>query len=59
MLEPLHEDPILWGGVHDLLISALHCPLNRALPGGYVARVEECVYLETEEALQQCTPDGN
>jgi hypothetical protein len=31
----------LWGGVHHLLMSALHQQLNQRLPAGYVALVEE------------------
>jgi len=30
-----------WGGVHHLLMSALHQQLNQRLPEGYVALVEE------------------
>lgn len=56
-MNPYLEDPTLWGGVHHLLISALHRQLNRALPQGYVALVEERVYLETEEAFRQYVPD--
>jgi hypothetical protein len=31
----------MWGGVHHLLMSALHQQLNQRLPAGYIALVEE------------------
>ena len=40
-MNPYLEDPALWGGVHHLLMSALHQQLNQRLPEGYVALVEE------------------
>jgi hypothetical protein len=40
-MNPYWEDPTLWGGVHHLLMSALHQQLNQRLPAGYIALVEE------------------
>ena len=40
-MNPYLEDPVLWGGVHHLLMRALHQQLNQRLPEGYVALVEE------------------
>jgi hypothetical protein len=58
-MNPYLEDPALWGGVHHLLMSALHQQLNQRLPEGYVALVEEReIYLETSDALPAlCYPD--
>jgi hypothetical protein len=56
-MNPYLEDPALWGGVHHLLMSALHQQLNQRLPEGYVALVEERVYLETSDAFQHYVPD--
>jgi hypothetical protein len=49
-MNPYLEDPALWGGVHHLLMSALHQQLNQRLPEGYVALVEE------REILEKATP---
>ena len=56
-MNPYLEDPALWGGVHHLLMSALHQQLNQRLPEGYVALVEERIYLETSDAYQHYVPD--
>jgi hypothetical protein len=56
-MNPYLEDPTLWGGVHHLLMSALHQQLNQRLPEGYVALVEERIYLETSDAFQHYVPD--
>ena len=56
-MNPYWEDPTLWGGVHHLLMSALHQQLNQRLPEGYVALVEERIYLETSETYQHYVPD--
>jgi hypothetical protein len=56
-MNPYLEDPTLWGGVHHLLMSALHQQLNQRLPEGYVALVEERIYLETSETYQHYVPD--
>jgi hypothetical protein len=56
-MNPYLEDPALWGDVHHTLISAIRRQLNRALPKGYVALIEERIYLENEDALKQYIPD--
>jgi hypothetical protein len=56
-MNPYWEDPTLWGGVHHLLMSALHQQLNQRLPAGYIALVEERVYLETSDAFQHYVLD--
>jgi hypothetical protein len=56
-MDPYLEDPALWGDVHHTLISALRRQLNRNLPEGYIALIQERIYLETREGSQQCVPD--
>ena len=56
-MNPYLEDPTLWGSVHHLLMSALHQQLNQQLPEGYVALVEERIYLETSDAYQHYVPN--
>jgi hypothetical protein len=56
-MDPYLEDPALWGDVHHTLISALRRQLNRNLPEGYIALIQERIYLETREGSQQYVPD--
>ncbi|MCS7065193.1 MAG: DUF4058 family protein [Fimbriimonadales bacterium] len=56
-MNPYLEDPTIWGDVHHTLISVIRRQLNRALPKGYIALIEERVYLETAEAFKQYIPD--
>ncbi len=44
-MNPFLEEPDLWPTVHGGLISLLWMDLNRNLPRGYVASIEERVYL--------------
>ena len=44
-MNPFLEEPDLWPTVHSGLISLLWMDLNRNLPRGYVAAIEERVYL--------------
>ncbi len=44
-MNPILEEPDLWPTVHGGLISLLWMDLNRNLPRGYVASIEERVYL--------------
>jgi hypothetical protein len=44
-MNPFLEEPALWPSVHHGLISLLWMELNRKLPHGYVATVEERVFL--------------
>jgi hypothetical protein len=56
-MNPYLEDPALWGDVHHTLISAIRRQLNRALPSGYIALIQERVYIETESARKHYLPD--
>jgi hypothetical protein len=60
-MDPYLEDPVRWGGVHQLMISAIVAALNRALPAGFVAEVELFVWSgdqpEDEAVLRRRKPD--
>ncbi|MGQ9656508.1 MAG: DUF4058 family protein [Fimbriimonadales bacterium] len=56
-MDPYLEDPALWGDVHHTLISALRRHISERLPEGYIALIQERVYLETLEGRQQYLPD--
>ncbi len=40
-MDPYLENPARWSGTHQGLIGAMRALLNKALPKGYVARMEE------------------
>lgn len=40
-MDPYLENPALWTGTHQGLMSAMRAVLNKSLPKGYVARMEE------------------
>ncbi len=44
-MDPYLEDPSGWAGVHLTLIVAIQAELNRVLPDGYVARIDEYVWV--------------
>jgi hypothetical protein len=44
-MDPYLENPVLWTGVHQGLITGLRNILNRLLPAGYVADMGERIYL--------------
>jgi len=44
-MDPYLENPVLWPGVHQGLITGLRNALNRLLPAGYVADMGERIYL--------------
>src|SRR5260221_1315765 len=44
-MDPYLEDPVLWPGVHHLLITFLGTTLNKLLQPRYVARIQERLYL--------------
>ena len=48
-MDPYLEDPVYWSGLHSKLIAALDTSLNRLLPDGYFADVDEHVWLQAEE----------
>jgi hypothetical protein len=44
-MDPYLEDPLIWPGVHDFLITYTAAALNRLISPRYVARIEERVYV--------------
>lgn len=56
-MNPYMEDAAIWGDVHHTLISAIRRQLNRNLPAGYIALIEERVYLEIAGAFRRYVPD--
>jgi hypothetical protein len=44
-MDPYLENPVLWPGVHQGLITGLRNALNRLLPASYVADMGERIYL--------------
>jgi hypothetical protein len=48
-MDPYLEDPLYWGGLHAKLIGALDTALNRLLPDGYFADIDEHVWLQAED----------
>lgn len=48
-MDPYLEDPAFWGGVHTRLINTISTALNRNLPEGYYAEIDEYIWLQTEE----------
>ena len=44
-MNPYLENPLRWQSVHALLITFLYGTLNRSLPEGYVAQMEERIYV--------------
>jgi hypothetical protein len=59
-MDPYLEDSVYWWGVHAKLIGGLHDALNRALPPGYFADIDEHVWLQAgdnEERMLLGKPD--
>lgn len=48
-MDPYLENPALWSGFHATFIVFLRSALVRALPKGYIADVEQFVWLEGED----------
>lgn len=48
-MDPYLENPDHWRGIHTALIFCCFEALNRALPPGFVARIEERIYLTAPE----------
>ena len=48
-MDPYLESATYWGGVHAKLIGALNNALNKSLPEGYFAEIDEHVWLQAEE----------
>jgi hypothetical protein len=47
-MDPYLEIPDRWGGVHLGLLYAIHAELNRVLPEGIVARLDQFVWVRDE-----------
>lgn len=47
-MDPYLESPAYWGGLHSKLIVAMNDALNRTLPEGYYAEVDEHVWLQID-----------
>jgi len=56
-MDPYLEDPILWPGVHQGLITYARAELNRILPAGYVADIGERLYILQPEVERSIYPD--
>lgn len=54
-MDPYLENPAHWRGVHAALIVAIYEALNASLPEGFLARIEERVYLTLSE--ERVSPD--
>lgn len=48
-MDPYLEDPLLWPGVHQRLITYISEHLNQSLPQNYVAEIGERVFIEMQE----------
>ncbi|WP_394796394.1 DUF4058 family protein [Armatimonas sp.] len=48
-MDPYLENPSRWQGVHGLLITFLYGTLNQTLPDGFIAQMEERVYVLGEQ----------
>lgn len=59
-MDPWLEDPDVWGGFHAGMIYSIHAELNRHLPPGYVARIDQYVWVQEERtgrAVRRIRPD--
>ena len=56
-MDPYLENPVLWGDVHHTLISALRRQISERLPEGYLALIQERIYVETHEGRLRYVPD--
>lgn len=52
-MDPYLEDPDYWQGFHNLLIAHLHDNINRVLPEGYIAFVEQRLVILPEDQLRR------
>jgi len=48
-MDPYLENPVLWPGVHQGLVTYIRAALNTVLPPGYVADIGERVYIVQPE----------
>lgn len=56
-MDPYLEDPVLWPGVHQGLITYARAELNRVLPTGYVADIGERLYILQPGGERSIYPD--
>ncbi|MGL6094388.1 MAG: DUF4058 family protein [Fimbriiglobus sp.] len=47
-MDPYLEDPMYWGGFHSRLYAPISTALNRTLPEGYYAEIDEYVWLQAD-----------
>lgn len=52
-MDPYLEDPARWGGVHTRLIVAAATELNRLLPDGIVAEIDEYLWVHDTESEEE------
>ncbi len=52
-MDPYLEDPAGWGGFHLAMIVGTMAHLNRVLPDGYVAKIDEYVWVQDTESLEK------
>jgi hypothetical protein len=52
-MDPYLESSVFWGGFHSNLYSRIQTVLNRRLPEGYFAEVDEYVWLETDQSEER------
>ncbi|GBC96533.1 hypothetical protein HRbin16_02339 [bacterium HR16] len=56
-MNPYLEDPQLWPGVHHRFVTYLADAIAPSLPEGYMADIDERVYVEKPDTLRIITPD--
>ncbi len=52
-MDPYLESPVRWGGVHLRLIVEVSSQLNRVLPKGFSAEIDQYVRIEEEEGDEE------
>jgi hypothetical protein len=52
-MDPYLEDPTIWSGVHTSFIVAMMGELNRSMPEGYVACIEEYLWIEDTDNAER------
>ncbi|MDW8320995.1 MAG: DUF4058 family protein [Armatimonadota bacterium] len=56
-MNPYLEDPQLWPGVHHRFVTYLADTIALSLPEGYLADIDERVYVEKPDTLRVIAPD--
>ncbi len=59
-MDPYLETEAGWGGFHQAYVVAVQAELNRFLPDGYRAQIDEYVWVqdESEERASRVKPDS-